>query len=235
LREKYPSILFVEGNIKNRSDCQSWVRTTLNRFGKIDNLVNNAAITGPCGKLEELDFAEFEETIQINFLAPIFMTKELLPHFIERKSGAVVNLSGGGATAPRPHFGAYGASKCALVRFTESLSLEYPQLHFYSVAPGALKTPMMEGISKISAEKIGKEQEEAAHRMKVGGDDPAKAAQLIKWLCEQRPEALKGKLISAKWDDYLNPPNQTTTVPFWTLRRVDAALLPELKKSEAHL
>lgn len=229
LQKKYPSTLFFEGNIKNQSDCKDWIQNTLKNLRKIDNLVNNAAITGPCGKLEELDFSDFEETVQINFLAPVFLMKSLLPHFTERKSGAVVNLSGGGATAPRPHFGAYGASKCALVRFTESLALEYPFLHFYSVAPGALKTPMMEGISKIPAEKIGKEKEEALQRMKFGGDDPQKAAQLIKWLCEERPDSLKGKLISAKWDDYLNPPSKTTDLPFWTLRRVDAALVPDLK------
>ncbi len=207
---------------------------TLDRLGKIDHLINNAAITGPCGKLEKLDFQEFEETIQINFLAPVFLIKIILPLFLKQNSGTVINLSGGGATAPRPHFGAYGASKCALVRFTESLALEYPKLHFYSVAPGAMKTPMMEGISKISTDKIGKEQEEALHRMKHGGDDPRKAAKLIHWLCETEPKELNGKLISAKWDNYLNPPVNHPALPFWTLRRVDEALVKNLKEIEVN-
>lgn len=231
LTEKYPNHLFVLGDIKNKTSCKTWVEKTLQKWGRIDHLVNNAAITGPCGKLEELDFEGIEETLQINFLSPIYLIQQLIPVFLKQQSGTVINLSGGGATAPRPHFGAYGASKCALVRFTESLALEYPMLNFYSVAPGALKTPMMEGISKIPAEKIGKEQEEAIQRMKNGGDNPEKAAELIGWLCKNKPKALSGKLISAKWDDYKLPQIENSTVPYWTLRRVDEALIKTLKEN----
>ncbi|MCX6103421.1 MAG: SDR family NAD(P)-dependent oxidoreductase [Proteobacteria bacterium] len=229
LKKKYPEALFISGNVQSQGDCIFWIKETLKRFGKIDHLINNAAIIGPCGKLHELNFKELEETIQINFTAPLFLIQQILPHFLKQNSGVVINLSGGGATAPRPHFGAYGATKCALVRFTESLALEYPQFLFYSVAPGALKTPMMEGISKLSVAKIGKEQEEAANRIQHGGDDPNKAAELIRWLCETKPISLNGKLISAKWDDYRNPPQHVETIPFWTLRRVDSTLLKNLK------
>jgi len=231
LKNKYPKVFFVEGNVKNKADCERWVNSSLEKFKRIDHLINNAAITGPCGKLEELSFEEIEETLQINFLSPLFLTHLLLPVFLKQSSGTVVNLSGGGATAPRPYFGAYGASKCALVRFTESLALEYPQLNFYSVAPGAMKTPMMEGISKIPAEKIGKEQEEAIQRMQHGGEDPRNASQLISWLCEHRPTELNGKLISAKWDDYQNSKLKTSKIPFWTLRRVDEVLINNLKEN----
>lgn len=232
LQEKYPGSIFVQGETQNKEDCINWIQETINRWGRVDNLINNAAITGPCGKLEELKFDEIEKTFQINFLSPIFLTQLVLPYFLKQKSGAVINLSGGGATAPRPHFGTYGASKCALVRFTESLAMEYPELSFFSVAPGAMRTPMMEEISKIPQDKIGKEKEEALRRMKEGGDDPQKAAELIYWLCDNRPKELNGKLISAKWDSYLSPSRMGSKIPFWTLRRVDEALVKTLKESE---
>jgi NAD(P)-dependent dehydrogenase (short-subunit alcohol dehydrogenase family) len=227
LQEKYPSSLLCVGEIQNRQDAQSWLQQTMNHWGRIDHLINNAAITGPCGKLHELKFDEFEETLKINFLAPVFLIQLALPHFLNQGRGTVINLSGGGATAPRPNFGAYGSSKCALVRITESLALEYPHLSFYSISPGAMRTPMMEGISKISSEKIGKEQEEAKRRMEQGGDDPRQAAHLITWLCEHRPQPLNGKLISAKWDDYVNPSPKLSHLPFWTLRRVDEVLMKQ--------
>jgi len=232
LQKKYPSVLFIEGNIKEQTDCKNWIQQTIQKWGKINNLINNAAITGPCGKLEVLPFDEFEETFQINFLSPVFLTKTVLPHFPKVESGTVINLSGGGAAAPRPYFGAYGASKCALVRFTESLSIEYPDLRFYSVAPGALRTPMMEGISKISVDKIGKEKEEALQRLEHGGDDPQKAADLIEWLCRNRPRKLNGKLISAKWDNYSNSAEDKQPLSLWTLRRVDNVLVKSLKEFE---
>lgn len=231
LEKKYPHILFVVGDIKNRADCTHWIHTTLKRWNRIDHLINNAAITGPCGKLDELKFEEIEETLQINFLSPVFMIQQLLPLFLKQQSGTVINLSGGGATAARPHFGAYGASKCALVRFTESLALEYPMLNFFSIAPGAMKTPMMEGISKIPTQKIGKEKDEALFRMQHGGDDPQNAAELIAWLLENQPKELSGKLISAKWDNYKMPKLKSSSIPFWTLRRVDEALIKTLKEN----
>ncbi len=232
LKVKFPEAFFCIGDIKNKVACERWVNETLKRWNRIDNLINNAAMTGPTGKLEELNFSDFEETLQVNFLAPIFLTQLVLPCFQLQKKGTVINLSGGGATAPRPFFGAYGASKCALVRFTESLALEYPEFNFYSIAPGALKTPMMEGISKTSADKIGKEQDEAIHRMKYGGDDPKKAAQLILWLCQNQPRILSGKLISAKWDNYLEYSLNNPNIPYWTLRRVDEALIKTLSKTD---
>ncbi|MBM4317947.1 MAG: SDR family oxidoreductase [Deltaproteobacteria bacterium] len=232
LMAKYPNGLFIVGDIKRKADCKNWVEKTLQKWGSIDHLINNAAITGPCGKLKDLSFEEIEETLQINFLSPLYLIQQLIPIFLKQQSGTVINLSGGGATAPRPHFGAYGASKCALVRFTESLALEYPGLNFFSVAPGALKTPMMEGISKTPAEKIGKEQQEAIHRMKYGGDDPLKAAELIEWLCKNKPKELSGKLISAKWDHYKLPLRESSKVPYWTLRRVDEALIKILKENQ---
>jgi 3-oxoacyl-[acyl-carrier protein] reductase len=232
LIEKHPNILFVLGDIKSKADCNNWIEKTLQKWGRIDHVINNAAITGPCGKLESLNFEEIEETLQINFLSPIYLIQQLIPVFLKQQSGTVINLSGGGATAPRPHFGTYGASKCALVRFTESLALEYPMMNFYSVAPGALKTPMMEGISKTPAEKIGKEQEEAIHRMKHGGDNPQNAAELIEWLCKNKPNALSGKLISAKWDNYKTALQKNSKIPYWTLRRVDEALIKTLRENQ---
>jgi NAD(P)-dependent dehydrogenase (short-subunit alcohol dehydrogenase family) len=105
-------------------------------------------------------------------------------------------------------------------------------MNFYSVAPGALKTPMMEGISKTPAEKIGKEQEEAIHRMKHGGDNPQNAAELIEWLCKNKPNALSGKLISAKWDNYKTALQKNSKIPYWTLRRVDEALIKTLRENQ---
>jgi 3-oxoacyl-[acyl-carrier protein] reductase len=220
LRDRYPDALFHVGDVSLRKDADAWLGQTVRAFGRIDTLVNNAAITGPGGKLHELDFDEFEKAVRTDLLAPIYLCQKVIPSLLETK-GTVINLSGGGATGPRPYFTAYAASKCALVRVTETLALEYPELRFFAISPGILNTGMMLDVMALGAEKVGKEFEAARHCTEGGGEDPRKAADLAVWLAKHRPEKLNGKLISAIWDNYQNPPAYPSKVGWWTLRRVD--------------
>lgn len=229
LLSKYPDHLFFTGDLSNTSTARDWVEHTLCRFGKIDLLINNAAVNGPAGKLHDIAFEEFEDAVRINLLSPIYLTQEVIKHFIHARSGVVINLSGGGAGYGRPHFGAYAISKCALVRMTECLAGEYPALRFYAISPGGLKTPMMEKIYSYGPEKIGKEHEAAKRILEGGGEDPKKAADLALWLFENRPAMLSGQLISAVWDDYKNAPEHPDKIGWWRLRRIDELCRKNLK------
>jgi NAD(P)-dependent dehydrogenase (short-subunit alcohol dehydrogenase family) len=206
------------------------VHRTAERFGRIDGLINSAAITGPGGRLHEQNFAEFAEAVEINFLAPAYLCHQVIPHLL-KSQGTVINLSGGGATAARPFFSAYGTAKCAIVRLTETLALEYPELRFYGISPGVLNTAMMKDIARLG-EKVGAEVETAKRCMEKGGEDPGRAAQLARWLFENRPAHLSGRLISAIWDDYRNAPAYPPKLGWWTLRRVDEVCRKNLKETE---
>jgi NAD(P)-dependent dehydrogenase (short-subunit alcohol dehydrogenase family) len=140
----------------------------------------------------------------------------------------IINLSGGGATAARPRFLPYAVSKCALVRATETLSQEYPELYFFAVAPGTLKTQMTESILKMGENIAGTEFASLQKKILAGGDGTEKAAELIQWLCCERPSHLNGKLISAIWDNYKDIDPKDVSPDQWTLRRVDAVLTNKL-------
>lgn len=221
LRNRYCDVLVQVGDAIDRNAVRSWVQETIGRFGTIDNVINNAAITGPAGPLHEADIDEFANALDVNLLAPIYLIQQVVPVFLKKKRGVVLNLAGGGANAPRPFFSAYAVSKCAVVRLTENLAHEYPELRFYAVSPGALATPMMQGLAELDPTKVGREQVEAAERMKKGGEDPAKAAALALWLCQERPTHLNGCVISAIWDDYREAPERPAKLGWWRLRRVD--------------
>jgi NAD(P)-dependent dehydrogenase (short-subunit alcohol dehydrogenase family) len=228
LQEQFPNAHFFVGNVASKTDCERWLEDVVRKYDSISALINNAAITGPVGKLHETDFDDFEKAIQVDLLAPIYLSKLVLKEFLKTGSGTIINLSGGGATFPRPHFSAYGTAKTALVRLTELLAEEYPQFRFYAISPGALKTPMLEAMLKLPPEKLGTEHVEAKRRWEEGGEDPQKAADLAVWLIRNRPMALNGKLISAIWDDYKNAPEYPKSIGWWTLRRVDEKLLTNL-------
>lgn len=231
LQNRFPLVQFVPGDISSRSDGNNWINTALSRFKKIDVLVNNAAITGPTGKWHEIDFAEAETSLSVNLVGPLYLTQLCLKHFAKQGSGTVLNLSGGGATAARPHFISYAIAKSALVRATESLAKEYPELRFYAISPGALKTQMTQAILDQDKTQVGPEYGDLKRRIDAGGEDPQKAAALALWLIENNPKELSGKLISGIWDNYKDPKSWHRT-DWWTLRRVDEVLWKKLQEEQ---
>src|SRR5262249_11790898 len=91
---------------------------------RLDVLVNNAAIVGPIGKLWDNDWDAWQSPIHVNLLAPVALCRLATSWMAQTGGGAIINLSGGGATKARPHFSAYGTAKAALVRFSETLAEE---------------------------------------------------------------------------------------------------------------
>ena len=65
-----------------------------------------AGVTGPKGYLEEIDWMQWTHAIEVNLYGPVLMCRALLPHFKANRHGKIINLSGGGATAPMPRMSA---------------------------------------------------------------------------------------------------------------------------------
>ena len=100
--------------------CQNIFKT----HKKIDVLVNNAAILGPIGHIEKINWNEWVKTIQINLLGSVLLCRTVVPYFKKRNKGKIIQLSGGGAASPLPFISSYAVSKAAIVRFIENLSEE---------------------------------------------------------------------------------------------------------------
>ena len=110
--------LALKVNVANYKQCKSLVRRTIEKFKRIDLLINNAGVQGPVGKLWQNNIKEWEKTIQINLLGTFYMSHLVVPYMLKQKSGKIINLSGGGAAYARPLFSAYACSKTAILRLT---------------------------------------------------------------------------------------------------------------------
>jgi NAD(P)-dependent dehydrogenase (short-subunit alcohol dehydrogenase family) len=117
------------------------VSETLERFGRIDVLVNNAGRT-QVGAVEESSDEELRALFELHFFAPAALTRAVMPHMRERGGGAIVQMSSVGGRVTAPGFGAYCATEFALEGFTETLRDEVAGfgIHTVIVEPGALRT-----------------------------------------------------------------------------------------------
>lgn len=195
----------------------------LRDFGVVDVLVNNAAIQGPIGPFEQIALHDWRPVFEINLFAPLRLIQLVLPGMKARGRGKIINLSGGGAASPRPDFTAYGASKTALVRMTETLAVELKKhcIDINAIAPGALNTRMLE--QTLAAGHASREFEAAMKRSQSGGDPPAKAADLVVWLASNASDGITGRLISAVWDDWqtlASHKDELEGSDVYTLRRI---------------
>jgi 3-oxoacyl-[acyl-carrier protein] reductase len=200
----------------------------LDDFAAVDILVNNAALQGPIGPLERVDWGSWRRTFQVNLLAPARLCRLLIPGMRARGHGRIINLSGGGATRARPDLSAYAASKCALVRLSETLAEELAGsgIHVNCIAPGALNTRMLDEL--LAAGPGGASREYAAARTRAGsgGDSLENAADLIVWLASDASAGITGRLLSAVWDDWrrlAERQSQLQGTDIYTLRRIAPA------------
>lgn len=142
LTEKYPNQAFpVTLDLNNAASMRQAVQSVLERFGKVNVLVNNAGY-GYRAAIEESEPAAVEELFQTNFFGPMELVRLILPQMRAQHSGLIINISSIGAVRGALGNGYYSAAKGALELASEALSKEVQQLGIRVMVaePGALRT-----------------------------------------------------------------------------------------------
>ena len=228
------SVLPFAGDVSERHDVERAVAATLEKFGRVDALVNAAGIYGPIGPLLENDPDEWVQVIQVNLLGTLFAMRAVLPHMLARRKGVIINFSGGGAVSPFPRFSAYATSKAAVVRLTETIAEEVKSsgVRANAIAPGAANTRLLDQVL-AAGERAGKEFYASAQEQKrKGGTSPEKAAELAVFLASPAGAGITGRLISAVWDDWKSLPERAPELnrsAMFTLRRIDGRHFTEVR------
>lgn len=197
-------ILACAGDLAEERDADRVIQAAMQAFGRIDILVNNAAIQGPIGPFEENDWDAWKRTIQTDLLGPAYLIRSVLPIMKKQGGGKIISLSGGGATGPRENYSAYAVAKTGIVRLTETIAKEAGTWHIdvNAIAPGAMSGRMLEETLAAGEDAVGKgEYAKALERKKNGGTPPEKAAELALFLVGSASDGITGRLISAVWDD----------------------------------
>jgi NAD(P)-dependent dehydrogenase (short-subunit alcohol dehydrogenase family) len=137
--------LAVPTDVKDPEQVKTLVQKALDHYGSIDVLINNAGLY-LLGPVEEFSLSDWHEAIDTNLWGYIHTIHALLPHFLERGSGTIVNVSSIGGKVPIPYQVPYTASKYAVTGLTESLHAELSPkgIHVCGVHPNFIKTNLME-------------------------------------------------------------------------------------------
>ena len=206
-KKKNQKIFYLSINVSSPSDVDKLIRFSIKKLKRIDVLINNAAIIGPKGHIEKVNWKDWVKTIEINLLGSVLICKAVIPYFKKKNKGKIIQLSGGGATNVFPMFSSYTVSKVGIVRFIENLSEENKKFNIdiNAVSPGILDTNMLDEILKSGKSKIGdKNFEKFLSVKKRGGENFTKACDLILFLGSNYSNGISGKLISAVWDNWKN-------------------------------
>ena len=200
------SSLIVKADVADADACQDVVNTALNKYHRIDALVNNAGIITPVSNIADANIAQWRTTLDINLLGPFYLTRFALASVASVK-GRIINVSSGAANIPLPAASAYCASKAALTHFTRVLAEEEPRITAVSIRPGVVDTPMQDQIRREGPAAMKPEQIAYYQNLKTQGhlEPPEIPARSIAWLALYAPHSLSGNFVNYDDADIAGP------------------------------
>lgn len=134
---------YVQGDVTQPSDCEKAVNYSVDRFGKIDGLVNSAGITHE-GNLQTTDASVFQKVIEINLIGTFNMCKACIPYLLKQPS-SIINISSNMAVKALQDRIAYNPSKAAVNMLTECIAKDHaPNVRANTIMPGIVYTPMIQ-------------------------------------------------------------------------------------------
>jgi short-subunit dehydrogenase len=123
LKKHGVNVLIIPIDLRDSSQHEQLVTAVLKEFGTIDVLINNAGVETE-GQYSELPWTSIQENIEVNLIAPMALTRFILPHMINNKSGHIVNIASIAAKSGAPYAAVYSGTKAGLAEWSRALRLE---------------------------------------------------------------------------------------------------------------
>jgi NAD(P)-dependent dehydrogenase (short-subunit alcohol dehydrogenase family) len=134
-------------NAGDPSEAEACVAATMERFGRVDILVNNAATNPYMGKTIDIDRPRLDKTISVNWAGPLMWSQLVWQAWMREHGGSVLNIASIGGLSVETSIGAYNATKAALLHLTRTLAAEMaPGVRVNAIAPGLVKTDMARAL-----------------------------------------------------------------------------------------
>jgi glucose 1-dehydrogenase len=188
---------FCLTDVSKAADAEAMVQTAVERYGRLDCAVNNAAVTPDTHPIAELDEAEWDRILAVDLKGVALCLKYEIGQMLSQGGGgAIVNVGSVSSFRPQPANAAYTAAKHGVIGLTKVASLENAPLgiRVNTVAPGAIDTPMIRG----ALETVGLTEAEFAPVLSLFGrfGRPEEVAQASLWLCSDQASYVTGAVLN---------------------------------------
>jgi NAD(P)-dependent dehydrogenase (short-subunit alcohol dehydrogenase family) len=184
------------GDLAESEDCDELIADTIDEFGQIDCLVNNAGILIR-GSVEELSDEDWRHTMTVNLDVPFFLSRAALPYLLQTE-GSIVNIASDWGLSGGERAASYCASKGGLVLLTKAMAKDHARdgLRVNAVCPGDVDTPMLAAEAKATGMDIDDYLEEACAAVPSGRvADPEEVASLTLFLASDAATHINGATI----------------------------------------
>jgi len=146
IKEAGGEAIFVEVNVSKAADVERMVKETLDIYGRIDILYNNAGVSGRYAFTADTTEEEWDLILNINLKGVFLGSKYTIPVMLEQGGGVIITTASTAALSGSPSLPAYSASKAGVVQLTKTMAMEYGKgnIRVNCICPGAIHTPMLE-------------------------------------------------------------------------------------------
>jgi len=189
--------IFIRADVSQETDITSMVKTTLETYGRIDCLVNNAGIDGDTALTADCTKENWDRVIGINLTGVFMGMKHVIPHMLNQNGGgSIVNIASTMGVVAHQNVPAYVASKHGVVGLTKSTALAYVKdnIRINAVCPGNTRTAILDHVMKERPEVF----ESLMAATPIGRlAEPAEIANVVVWLCSDKASFVTGHALVA--------------------------------------
>ena len=202
-REEFPEIAATHVNVRSEGEIDAWFDEALDDLGSLDVLINNAGVKGPTAPVDDIDYADWRECLEICLDSHFLCARRAAPVMKAQKSGAIINLS---STAGLYGFGnrtPYAAAKWAVIGLTKSLAVELGphNVRCNAICPGAVRGDRINRVIQGEADARGVDFDVVA-RERVGSQsisrfvEPDEIADMCLFLGSPAAKMVNGQVIA---------------------------------------
>ena len=191
LKEEYKTeTLVIKADVSDEEQVKNMVQETINKFGRIDVLVNNAGIAID-KEFEDRTVEDWKRTLEVNTIGTFIVSKYASENMMKNKSGKIINISStNGINTFFPSSIDYDASKAAIINLTYNLAIQFaPYINVNAIAPGWVNTEMNKELPK----NLIKEETEKIYKKRFA--EPEEIAKVICFLTSEDADYINGTVI----------------------------------------
>lgn len=193
---RFGEAAYFKGDVSDSSQVRRLVEATIQRYGRIDILINNAAVCPP-GNVVTTSEETWDQVIGVNLRGVFLCSKYIIPHMQKTGGGAIVNIGSINSLMAMENEAAYDASKGGVLMLTRAMALDFAKagIRVNCICPGAIETPMLKASLETSSDpRAARESLTAKHPLRRTGT-PDEVAQAALFLATDASSFVTGAVI----------------------------------------